>query len=71
MIVKRQWIDWRTLVRLGYPYSRQHTYRLMAAGRFPKASKLGDDRSSRIVWHVADVRDWASRYGLTLDYSTL
>jgi len=35
MIVKRQWIDWRTLVRLGYPYSRQHTYRLMAAGRFP------------------------------------
>jgi len=71
MNVKRQWMDWRTLVRIGFPYSRQHTYRLMEAGRFPKAFKLGDDRSSRIVWLVADILDWAQRRGLTLDCSTL
>lgn len=71
MVVKRQWIDWRTLVRIGFPYCRAHVYRLMAAGRFPRAHKLGDHRSSRIVWQMADIQAWAERRGLTLDYAML
>jgi predicted DNA-binding transcriptional regulator AlpA len=64
MEVEREWIDRRTLVRLGYPYSRAHTYRMMTEGRFPRAHKLGDHQSSRIVWRYADIKEWFKRRGL-------
>jgi prophage regulatory protein len=28
----------------GWPYSRQHTYRLIRDGKFPKPIKLGENR---------------------------
>ena len=34
-------VGWKRLKSMGWPYSRAHTWRLMAAGVFPKAVKLG------------------------------
>jgi predicted DNA-binding transcriptional regulator AlpA len=48
-------IDWRGLKNMGWPFSRAHTWRLMAAGAFPQARKLGDHRNSHPVWRVRDV----------------
>ena len=50
----------------GHPYSRRHTERLIALGKFPRPIKLGDGRAGRIAWdetvydgYVAAKRDRA------------
>lgn len=34
----------------GHPYSRRHTERLIAQGKFPRPIKLGEGRAGRIAW---------------------
>jgi predicted DNA-binding transcriptional regulator AlpA len=51
-------VNWKGLKALGIPYSRAHIWRLMAAGRFPKAFKLGPYRSSPPVWWLSEVIEW-------------
>jgi predicted DNA-binding transcriptional regulator AlpA len=48
-------VGWKGLKTLGWPYSRAHTWRLMAAGNFPQAVKLGDDRNSHPMWRVKSI----------------
>jgi len=38
-------IDWKGLQALGWPYSRSHTWRLMAEGKFVQCFKLGGFRN--------------------------
>ena len=68
-------VDWRSLRRMGWPYSRTHTWRMMydpAYGddRFPPARKLGKHRSAHVVWRVAEVLAYFEAHGLrvTVDW---
>lgn len=57
-------VDWKGLKKLGWPYSRAHTWRMMEAGDFVKAAKLGKHRNSHPVWPVKGVLDYFSSHGL-------
>ena len=62
-------VDWKGLKKLGWPYSRVHTMRLMfdpayAADAFPAYRKLGKDRGCRVVWRVAEVLAYFEAHGL-------
>jgi predicted DNA-binding transcriptional regulator AlpA len=57
-------VDWKGLKRMGWPYSRAHTWRLMAAGEFPRSFKLGSHRSSHPVWRVKEVLAYFEAHGL-------
>lgn len=53
-------VDWKGLKRLGWPYSRVHTWRMMfdpayADDPFPRARKLGKHPNAHVVWRVAEV----------------
>ena len=49
-------VDWKTLKKLGWPYSRQHTFRMIDQGRFPQPKKFGDHPGSRVAWRWQQVR---------------
>jgi predicted DNA-binding transcriptional regulator AlpA len=57
-------VDWKGLKRIGWPYSRAHTWRLMAASEFPQSFKLGSHRSSHPVWRVKEVLANFEAHGL-------
>jgi predicted DNA-binding transcriptional regulator AlpA len=62
-------VDWKGLKRMGWPYSRTHTWRLMfdpdyAGDPFPRCRKLGKDRSAHVVWRVAEVLAYLEARGL-------
>jgi predicted DNA-binding transcriptional regulator AlpA len=65
-------IDWRGLKRMGWPFSRAHTWRMMKASVFPQACKLGDHRNSHPVWRVKEVLAYFESHGLkvTEDWTT-
>ncbi|WP_375414568.1 helix-turn-helix transcriptional regulator [uncultured Bradyrhizobium sp.] len=52
-------VDWKGLKALGIPYSRAHIWRMMAAGDFPQAFKLGKHRNSH---PVCGFRKWLSGF---------
>jgi predicted DNA-binding transcriptional regulator AlpA len=56
--------DWRGLKGMGWPFSRAHTWRLMAARAFPQAHKLGDHRNSHPVWRVREILAHFEAHGL-------
>lgn len=58
MTEERILVDWKTLKRMGFPYSRQHTYRLVAAGVFPAPLKFGKYTGARVAWRWKDVRNF-------------
>ena len=49
-------IDWKALKALGWPYSRQHTYRLVRDGKFPRPLKFGNYRRARIAWRYEEIQ---------------
>ena len=51
-------VDWKGLKSIGIPYSRAHIWRLMAAGEFPRAFKLGPHHNSHPVWWIEEVLAW-------------
>jgi len=52
-------VDWKTLKSTyGWPYSRVHTWRMMAAGDFPQCFKLGSHRNSHPVWSRKRLRQF-------------
>ena len=51
-------VDWKGLKKIGLPLSRVHVWRMMKAGTFPKAFKLGPHRNSHPVWWYSEVTDW-------------
>jgi len=62
-------VNWKGLRKMGWPYSRAHTWRMMfdldyADNRFPPCGKLGKDRNSPPVWRVLDVLDYLEARGL-------
>ena len=57
-------VGWKGLKRMGWPYSRAHTWRLMAAGVFPEATKLGAHRNSHPMWRVKSVLAYFEAHGL-------
>jgi hypothetical protein len=58
-------IDWKGLKKLGWPYCRTHTWRLMDAGKFPQCRKLFDEtRNSHPVWVFRDVLTFLKDRGL-------
>ena len=62
-------VDFKSLRKLGWPYSRVHTWRLMfdpdyADNAFPACRKLGKHPGSRVVWRVAEVLAYFERNGL-------
>lgn len=64
MSVRPLIIGWKSLKRLGWPYSRAHTWRLMAAGEFPQSTKLGAHRNSHPMWRVKSVLAYFEAHGL-------
>ena len=62
-------VDWKGLRKLGWCYSRAHTWRMMfdpdyAADSFPKCRKLGKHRNAHPVWRVSDVLAYFEAHGL-------
>jgi predicted DNA-binding transcriptional regulator AlpA len=51
-------VDWQALKKLGWCYSRTHTWRKIAAGTFPKPIKFGEHPKSRVVWRWKDIKDY-------------
>ncbi len=49
-------VDWKTLKKLGWPYSRQNTYRMIKAQRFPQPKKFGAFRGGRVAWRWSEVK---------------
>jgi prophage regulatory protein len=43
---------------LGISYSRQHLYRLMASGAFPRPVALGAEVCARKAWRRSDIMNW-------------
>jgi predicted DNA-binding transcriptional regulator AlpA len=48
-------VDWKNLKKLGWPYSRAHTWRMIKEGRFPTPIKFGKHPGSRVAWRWKDV----------------
>lgn len=72
MSIKPLVVDWKGLKRMGWPYSRAHTWRMMhdpdyADNRFPAERKLGKDRNSHPVWRVSDILAYFKIFGLNVD----
>lgn len=51
-------VNWKGIKSLGIPYSRAHIWRLMEAGEFPKAFKLGPHPNSPPVWWLSEIIAW-------------
>jgi predicted DNA-binding transcriptional regulator AlpA len=71
-------VDWKGLRRMGWPYSRTQTGRMMfdpayADKRFPACRKLGSHRNSHPVWLVSEVLSYFEAHGLrvTADWQAL
>jgi predicted DNA-binding transcriptional regulator AlpA len=58
MLADRLLVDWKTLKLLGWPYSRTHTWRMIANGRFPTPIKFGCHPKSRVAWNYKDIQDY-------------
>ena len=58
MTEERLLVDWKTLKKLGWPYSRAHTFRLIAAEKFPKPKKFGDHPGARVAWRWHEVKPY-------------
>ena len=54
MTEERLLVDWKTLKKLGWPYSRQHTFRLIAVGKFPQPKSSEIIRA--LAWRGAGAR---------------
>lgn len=72
-------VDWKGLKKLGWPYSRAHTWRMMAGGwedakgkwiavqhPFPSCTKLGNGPNAHPVWRYEDVLSYFEKFGLAL-----
>lgn len=62
-------VDWKGLIRMGWCYSRAHTWRMMfdeayADDSFPKCHKLGKHRNAHPVWRVVEVLAHFEAHGL-------
>jgi len=62
-------VDWKGLRRMGWPYSRAHTWRMMfdpdyASNAFPACRKLGKHRNAHPVWTVSGVLSYFEAHGL-------
>jgi hypothetical protein len=71
-------VDWKGLKKLGWPYSRAHTWRMMldpdyADNRFVRFRKLGSHRNSHPVWRMSEVLAYFEAHGLrvTEDWNAL
>ncbi|NTI62120.1 AlpA family phage regulatory protein [Agrobacterium rhizogenes] len=51
-------IGYKELQDRGIPYSETHLYRLMKAGQFPQAVKLGEQPNSRRSWIASEIDQW-------------
>jgi predicted DNA-binding transcriptional regulator AlpA len=57
-MIGKEVIGWKELKKLGWPYSRSHTWRMMNEGKFVKSFKLGDFHNSHPVWWLQEVLVW-------------
>jgi hypothetical protein len=62
-------VDWKSLKRMGWPYGRTHTWRMMfdpdyATNAFPACRKLGKHVNSHPVWRVSEVLAFFEAHGL-------
>jgi hypothetical protein len=62
-------VDWKGLKKMGWPFCRAHTWRMMfdpdyADNRFAQCRKLGPHRNSHPVWRVVDVLAYFRAHGL-------
>lgn len=70
--VKRLLVSWSDLKKMGWPYSRAHTWRMMKNGKFPQCSKLLlEIRNSHPVWKYSDIVAYLKSRGLTIDDEAL
>lgn len=72
MTDERILVDWKALKKMGWPYSRQHTYRLIAQGVLPAPLKFGQHPSARTAWRWKDIRNFLDSLqpvNVTLDVS--
>ncbi len=54
-------VNWKGLKALGIPYSRAHVWRMMEAGTFPRAFKLGPYPNSPPVWWLHEIIAWLEK----------
>jgi prophage regulatory protein len=56
--VDRILLSYSDLRELGIGYSRQHLWRLMTAGRFPRMVAFGPGQAARKAWRRDEVLSW-------------
>lgn len=69
MAIKPLIVNWKGLLRMGWCFSRAHTWRKMfdpkyADDRFPACHKLGKHPNSPPVWCVSEVLAYLEGHGL-------
>ena len=62
-------VDWKGLKKLGWCYSRAHTWRLMfdpeyGDRRFPACRKLGKHPNAHPVWRMSEILAYFESHGL-------
>lgn len=71
MFIRPLVVDWKGLKKMGWPYCRVHTWRLMfdpdyADNRFPLCHKLGNEPGCRVLWRVVEILAYLETHGLTV-----
>lgn len=56
-----QLVSLEELQQMGIPFKTQHINRLIKAGHFPKAIKLGPSRNSKKAWLKTDIEAWLAQ----------
>ena len=57
-------LAWKDLKRLGWPYERTHTWRLIKAGQFPQPAKFFNQCKSKNLWRYEEVKAFLKSKGL-------
>ena len=62
-------IDWTSIKKMGWPYSKAHTWRLMfdkqfASDPFPSCHKFTPYKNSHPLWRLEDVEAYFKSHGL-------
>ena len=51
-------LDYDGLAPLGVPHSRQHLWKLIKGGKFPRPVKLGVENRGRNYWRRSTIETW-------------
>jgi prophage regulatory protein len=58
LVAFKELLGFANLRTIGVPYSRQHIWRLIGAGNFPKPIKFGAGANCRCLFPKSEIQKW-------------